>query len=102
MSPVIKDKLEDIRTLCIRHNVLWLDIFGSAAIDKLHPNDLDFLVEFQSPLPPGDHANSFFGLLAGLENLFSCSIDLVEDSAIKNPYFREGVNETRKPIYEAA
>ena len=37
----------------------------------------------------------------GSEDLFGRPIDLVEDSAIKNPYFRESVDETREPLYAA-
>ena len=100
MSPIVKGKIEEIKELCIRYHVVKLDIFGSAATENLKPNDLDFLVEFQS-LPPGDYAKAYFNLLEDLKQLFSCHIDLVVDSAITNPYFRQDVNETRKPIYAA-
>lgn len=35
-----------------------------------------------------------------LDELFECEVDLVSYRAIKNPYFREEVEETRKLIYE--
>ena len=61
----VKGKIEEIKELCIRYHVVKLDIFGSAATENLKPNDLDFLVEFQS-LPPGEHAKAYFNLLEDL------------------------------------
>ena len=34
-------------------------------------------------------------------NSLERSVDLVDDSAIQNPYFRDEVDQTREPIYEA-
>ena len=42
-----------------------------------------------------------FGLLEGLEGLFGAPVDLVVDSAIKNPYFRESVQRSKALIYAA-
>ena len=47
------------------------------------------------------YAHAYFGLLEALETLFGSSVDLVEDSAIINPYFRESVEESRIPLYAA-
>ena len=46
-------------------------------------------------------ADQFFGLLEALESLFDRPIDLVDEQAIRNPYFRRGVEATREPIYVA-
>lgn len=59
---------------------------------------MDFLVEFQE-LPAGGYADAYFGLMEDLEQLFSRPIDLVVDSAIKNPYFRQSVDRTRQLLY---
>jgi len=59
-------------------------------------------VEFDFPKGTYEgYADRYFGLLASLEELFGRSVDLVVDSAIKNPYFRESVDRTRTPIYVA-
>ena len=34
-----------------------------------------------------------------LEELFGRKVDITEESAVRNPYFREELNETRKLIY---
>lgn len=61
----------EIETLCRRHKTQRLEIFGSAALrqDRPEESDLDFLVEFE-PLAPGSYADTYFGLLEDLEQLF--------------------------------
>ena len=102
MNRVIEQKLAEIDTLCRRHHVLRLDLFGSAATGQDRPDesDLDFLVEFGT-VPPGSYADAYFGLLESLEQLFDRPVDLVVESAIKNPYFRESVERTRARVYAA-
>ena len=98
--PLVANRKQQIRTLCQRHHVKRLEVFGSAASDNFNPesSDIDFLVDYQL-LPPAQHADAYFGLLEDLQSLFGRSIDLVEDKAIENPYFRASVDETRQPIY---
>ncbi len=88
--------------LCRKHRVKTLELFGSATQQDFDPprSDLDFLVEYL-PLPQGEHARAFFGLLHDLEDLFHRKIDLVMTRAIRDPYFLHGVNETRRVVYGA-
>jgi predicted nucleotidyltransferase len=69
---------------------------------RFHPgaSDLDFLVEFL-PLEPGQHADAYFDLLFALEDLFGSLVDLVMTEAIRNPYFRESIERSRKQLYAA-
>lgn len=64
-------------------------------------SDLDFVVRFEE-LPSKEHADACFGLLEGLEDLFERRIDLLEDAAIKNPYLREAIEDSKRRLYEAA
>ena len=101
MIPAVADRTDELKTLCHRHGVLRLDLFGSAATGQHHEkSDLDFVVEFR-PEVINTYANSYFGLLEGLEQLFGRPVDLVIGSAIENPYFLQSIEETREPIYEA-
>lgn len=86
----------EIEQLCRRYGVRRLDLFGSAATGRYRPgeSDLDFLVELE-PLPPGAYADTYFGLLEALESLFGSPVDLVASTAIRNPYFRQAVEQTR-------
>ena len=103
MIPIIENNHETLVSLCKRYHVKQLDLFGSALSKKrfdVEKSDLDFLVEFL-PLKPGEHADTYFGLLEELQDLFQCHIDLVMTRAIKNPYFLEAINRDRKVLYAA-
>jgi predicted nucleotidyltransferase len=62
-------------------------------------SDLDFLVEFED-LGHG-YFDAYFGLLESLEALFDKPIDLVMSHAIRNPYFLEGIRDSRTLLYAA-
>ena len=102
MIPIVEKRVEELEQLCVRFNVSRLDLLGSAVTGEhsSEESDLDFVVEFQ-PEAFGAYADTYFGLLEALESLFGHSVDLVVDSAIKNPFFRQSVEQTRIPIYEA-
>jgi len=97
-----KETIVKISAVCRRHHVVSLELFGSAVdTDLAGARDLDFLVRFEN-LAPAAHADAFFGLLADLEDLLGKPVDLVELSAISNPYFKQSVLESKVPLYAAA
>jgi hypothetical protein len=92
----------ELSELCREFHVLRLELFGSAlssAFDS-EQSDLDFLVEFQ-PLQPSDYATAFFNFKEALERLFERPVDLVVASAIRNPYFRRSVEQSKALLYAA-
>ncbi len=102
MLTLIEQHRSEMNDLCRHYRVRKLDLFGSAAKGTFDPakSDLDFLVEFDN-LSRGNAADRFLGLLGDLEDLFGRKIDLVSDSAIRNPYFRKVVDEARVALYAA-
>lgn len=97
MTDVIEARRTDLEDLCQRHGVARLALFGSALrndFDSGH-SDLDFSVEFQL-MPPHEHAESYFGLLEDLEDLFARRVDLVEVRAVRNPYLRREIEERQQ------
>lgn len=103
MTNLIVKNLKAIKELCVRYRVQRLELFGSAMNDENfdpEKSDLDFLVEFL-PLKQGEYADTYFGLLDALESLFKRHVDLVMVRAIKNPYFLESINKSRKVLYAA-
>ena len=100
--PAISGKHADLAMLCRQFRVRTLELFGSAAGNTFDPehSDLDFLVEFE-PLAPAEYAAAFFGFKESLERLFSRSVDLVVASAIRNPYFRQSVEQSKALLYAA-
>lgn len=91
----------EVESLCRRYHVRRLELFDSAATGHLQPgSDLDFLVEFES-LPRGTYADTYFGLREDLEQLFHRQVDVIVSSAIRNPYFRQAVEQTKVLVYAA-
>ena len=99
---MIEDNLAAIEALCSKHYVARLELFGSAAAGTFHEesSDLDFLVEFREGHPNGPF-RQFFDFRADLKTLLGRKVDLVERSAMKNPYFIKAVNRTRTLLYAA-
>ena len=103
MIGLLEEKLKELNQMCGRYRVAKLELIGSALTgDKFdsEQSDIDFLVEFQ-PLKEGEHADSYFGLLEALESLFRRHVDLVMVQAVKNRYFLEAINKSRKVLYAA-
>jgi predicted nucleotidyltransferase len=101
--PILKQIAEQqpqIEALCHQNHVARLELFGSATDDRFDSatSDLDFLVEFEINTPQGA-ADRFFGLKAGLNDLLGRTIDLIDLSTIKNPYFLEAIASSRLKIY---
>jgi len=91
----------EFEALCERFGVRRLELFGSAAGERFNESsDLDFLVDFAAA-SPSELADRYFGLLEELEGLFGRPIDLVMTAAIKNPYFLQGIQPSRKLLYAA-
>lgn len=102
MIPVIQNQADSVRSLCLNYGVQRLELFGSAVTSsKLHDaGDLDFLVEFQ-PKAYKAYADTYFGLLEDLQQLFGRPVDLVVGSAVKNPYFLQSIERTKTLVHEA-
>jgi hypothetical protein len=101
VHPVVQQRLEEIRRLCLRFRVRRLELFGSATSPRFDPatSDLDFLVEYED-LGHG-YFDAYFGLKEALEDLFGRSVDLVMSRAVKNRYFLEGIQASRTLLYAA-
>lgn len=89
----------DISALCKTHKVKNLYAFGSVLTDKFNKeSDIDLIVEFQ-PLDVLDYADNYFDLKFSLQDILQRPIDLLEEKAIKNPYFRKTLNQQRQLVY---
>jgi predicted nucleotidyltransferase len=96
----IEEKREALAALCRKYGVARLEVFGSAArgldFDPKR-SDFDFLVEFEpSELSP---LEQFFGFAEASEKVLGRPVDLVELSAIRNPYLRAAINRSREVVY---
>ena len=102
MNSILEAKIVEVRDICRRRLVLRLALFGSATGGSFNPvsSDLDFVVQFQR-LSPSQHADCYFGLQQDLERLFRRSVDLIEPEPLRNPYFRQAVEQSQELIYAA-
>ena len=103
MHALIEQQRDAIANICRRFGVQRLEVFGSAArATDFDPDtsDADFLVEFapDNGLP---FLQRFFGLQDALSHLLGRPIDLVEHSAVRNPYIRASIDRARELIYGA-
>ncbi len=96
----IEKYAERIRESCEQFEVERLDLFGSGARADFDEerSDLDFLVTFDEQTRIG-YFDRYFGFLERLQEIFKRKIDLVEEKAIQNPYFKKVVDRERKIVF---
>jgi predicted nucleotidyltransferase len=92
-------KIDDIVRLCRLHKVSKLFAFGSVLKESFNDeSDIDLIVDFDQ-VPIEDYADNYFDLKYELESLFNRPVDLLEEQAIRNPYFKREVEKERQLIY---
>lgn len=98
---LIELNIKRIIELCQQFHVRKLWVFGSILTSRFSPqSDIDLCVDFDwDKIGLLESANNFFGFQNSLEELLGRRIDITDDSAVHNPYFREELNETRRLIY---
>ena len=101
---LIRRNIGQIVALCEKHKVRQLFVFGSILTDKFNKDsDVDFTVIFdRDNLSVVVYGENYFEFKFALEDLLKRSVDLVEYNAIKNPYFKEELDETKQLIYGKA
>lgn len=102
MIEQVAGHVEEIVALCQRFGVGRLDVFGSAVTGGFDPasSDVDFLVELDPP-EGLSRFEAYFGLKEGLEGLLGVPVDLVDPSALRNPFFAAAAAESRTELYAA-
>lgn len=96
---VLDKYIAEISTLCVKHKVKQLYVFGSALNNSLtEASDVDLLVHFNE-MDLYDYADNYYQLKYSLEELLKYPVDLLEQQAIKNPYFLKQVKSQQQLIY---
>ena len=96
---LINQNIEFINALCKSHKVKSLYAFGSVLTDKFNDqSDIDLIVNF-SDVQLLDYADNYFDLKFSLEDTFKRSVDLLEEKAIKNTYFKKTIEKNMQLIY---
>lgn len=97
---LINDNIQKIFALCRKHKVRKLYAFGSILTQRFNDqSDVDILVDFTNEIDYNTYADNFFDFYYALKALFGRDVDLVDESAVKNPYFKEELEATKHLLY---
>jgi len=96
---IIEKNIDKLINLCKKYKVTKLYVFGSVITGKFtKESDIDLLVTFDD-IDIHNYADNYFDLKFSLEDLFKRKIDLLEEKAIKNPFFKKSINNSKELIY---
>ena len=96
---LIESHTKEISNLCKTHRVKSLYAFGSVLSDKFSSqSDVDLIVDFE-PFDVLDYSANYYELKFSIENVLKRNVDLLEQKAIKNPYFLKTIDQNKKLIY---
>ncbi len=85
--------------LCKKYRVDKLWVFGSILTPRFNDeSDVDFSVIFHYEQIPDLFVN-FFDFIEDLQGLLGRKIDLIDETAIKNPIFKKELDSTKLLIY---
>ena len=89
----------DIHNLCKHHKVKKLYAFGSVLTDQFsQTSDIDLIVDFDN-IDVVLYADNYFDFKFSLQDVLKHPIDLLEEKAIKNPYFKKAISQKRQLVY---
>lgn len=95
----LKEHIDQIKALCKAHHVKSLFAFGSVVSGKLKTeSDIDLVVDIDSQ-DPIDYSDNYFALKFQLEDIFKRHVDLLEARALKNPFLKKQIDNTKVLIY---
>ncbi len=96
---LIENNLQRIMTLCKKHKVNQLFVFGSILTNRFtDESDVDMVVNFNQ-IDLVDYASNYFELKESLESLLGREVDLLEEKAIRNPILQRNINNTKQLVY---
>ncbi len=89
----------DIIKLCETHKVKSLYAFGSVLTDIFSKESDNDLIVYFSNIEVEDYADNYFDFKFSLQDILKRQVDLLEEKAIKNPYFRQSINQQGQLVY---
>lgn len=94
-----KPDIDKIKELCKENKVKSLYAFGSVTREDFNTkSDIDLVVDFDEN-DPFKYTDLYFNLKSKLEEIFRRHVDLLEERAIRNRFFREQLEKTKVKIY---
>jgi hypothetical protein len=99
-TPRIQVPMDRIREFCLKWKVKEFSLFGSVLRDDFRPDsDVDVLVLLADDAPWD--LFDWVDMIEQLKAIFGRQVDLVEKTAITNPFRRHHILRNRKVIYAA-
>ncbi len=96
---IIEQNIDQIVALCKKYKVAKLWVFGSILTPRFNEDsDIDFSVIFHYDKIQ-DLFVTFFDFIEEMEILLGRKVDLIDETAIKNLYFRKELDKTKYQIY---
>ncbi len=94
--------LDALRNTLAKHQVEKAYLFGSILTQKFdNQSDIDILVRFRDNLSPLEKGDLWWSLHDTLRDLYKREIDIVTENSLKNPYFINELNRTKKLVYHS-
>lgn len=98
---LLSSHIDQIKDACASNKVRTLFAFGSVTNDKFEADsDVDLVVDIDET-DPLCYTDNYFSLKEKLEKIFNRHIDLLEQKAIKNPFLKKEIDNTKVLIYGA-
>lgn len=96
---LIELNMDKIVALCRKYKVAKLWVFGSILTPRFNKDsDVDFSVIFHYD-QISDLFLTFFDFIDELQQVLGRKVDLIDETAVKNPYFRSELDRTKYQIY---
>ena len=100
LHPSFKVQLPLVTETLKKYKIKSAFAFGSVVTKHFNAeSDIDFLINFEDGLEPLERGELWWQLHDALRQSLNREIDLLNESALKNPYFIKEVNKTKIAIY---
>ncbi len=106
MNKLILDNIEPIKSVCKKHFVKSLYVYGSAANNTMdESSDIDFLYEIDIDNFKGwdsgeyDYVKNLADIKEELQKILGTNIGLVKNKYFRNKYFNASIQQSKALIY---
>ncbi|MCW3075576.1 MAG: hypothetical protein JWO32_185 [Bacteroidetes bacterium] len=100
LAPIITNNLSQIKSICQKHHVKELYVFGSAARENYQfYSDIDLLVDFEKPEDNNEFTQNYFWFKEELIYAFKKPIDLLFYKKALQSSIKEQIEKDKVLIY---
>ena len=100
MNKFVENKLPQLSSLFKDYGVKRAWLFGSSTTYTFgNESDIDILVDVNETIEPVKLGEQLWNLQFELESLFGRKVDLLTSRSLKNTFFIDEINKTKRLIY---